>query len=207
MIDMLDLDSTRGQFLRNTGKGVVGLAVGGSVLAMAEGVAFGQTSGDVEIAKIAATAELLAIDLYSRALKARSGGKVIFAGATRTYMINARKNEIAHYNALKGVLGADTPAGLKFRYPANTFKSASNIVNLGVTLETAFVRAYMTAAKALTVAELRLVAAQIGASEASHLGFLLNAQGKGKTLAAIPKPFTDAELAATVKVVTSFVAP
>ena len=43
---MIDLDlnnSTRGQFLRNTGKGVVGLAVGGSVLAMAEGVAFGQT--------------------------------------------------------------------------------------------------------------------------------------------------------------------
>ena len=202
---MTEFDSTRGQFLRNTGKGAVGLVAAGSLLAMTEGVAFGQTSGDVEIAKVAATAELLAIDVYTRALKARSGGKVIFAGATRTYMINARKNEIAHYNALKGVLGAETPSGLTFKYAAGQFSSASKIVNLGVTLETAFVRAYITAAKALTVEELRLVAAQIGASEASHLGFLLNAQGQGRTLAAIPKPFTDAEFAATVKTVTSFI--
>lgn len=202
---MHDFDSTRAQFLRNTGKGAVGLAVGGTVLAMAEGVAFGQTSGDVEIAKIAATAELLAIDVYTRALAARSGGKVIFAGATRQYLNNARRNEVAHYNALRGVLGAETPKDLKFKYAANTFRSAASIVNLGVTLETAFVRAYITGAKALTVPELRLVAAQIGASEASHLGFLLNAQGRGRTMAAIPKPFTDAELAATVKTVTSFI--
>jgi hypothetical protein len=202
---MTTFDSTRAQFLRNTGKGAVGLVVGGTVFAMAEGVAFGQTSGDVEIAKIAATAELLAIDVYTRALAARRGGKVIFAGATRKYLINARRNEHDHYNALKGVLKGDTPAGLQFTYGANQFKSASAIVNLGVTLETAFVRAYMTAAKGLTVEELRLVAAQIGASEASHLGFLLNAQGQGRTLASIPAPFTDAELEATVKTVTSFV--
>lgn len=202
----MDFDSTRGQFLRNTGKGAVGLVVGGTVLAMAEGVAFGQTSGDVSIAKVAATAELLAIDVYTRALAARSGGRVIFSGGTRKYLINARKNEVVHYNTLKGVLGAETPSGLKFKYAAKQFKTASSIVNLGVTLETAFVRAYITAAKELTVPALQFVAAQIGASEASHLGFLLNAQGQGHTLAAIPKPFTDAELAATVKVVTSFIA-
>jgi hypothetical protein len=202
---MTDFDSTRGQFLRNTGKGAVGLVAAGSLIAMTEGVAFGQTSGDVEIAKVAATAELLAIDVYTRALKARQGGKVIFSGATRTYMINARKNEIAHYNALKGVLGAETPSGLSFKYAAGQFSSASKIVNLGVTLETAFVRAYITAAKALTVAELRLVAAQIGASEASHLGFLLNAQGQGRTQAALPKPLSDAEFKATVATVTSFI--
>ena len=202
---MNDFDSTRGQFLRNTGKGAVGLVAAGSLLAMTEGVAFGQTSGDVEIAKVAATAELLAIDVYTRALKARSGGKVIFSGATRTYMINARKNEIAHYNALKGVLKADTPSGLTFKYAAGQFSSASKIVNLGVTLETAFVSAYMTAAKALTVADLRLLAAQVGASEASHLGFLLNAQGKGKTLASVPKVLNDAQFKATVQTVTGFI--
>jgi hypothetical protein len=202
---MNDFDSTRAQFLRNTGKGAVGLAIGGSLLAMTEGVAFGQTSGDVEIAKVAATAELLAIDVYTRALKAKSGGKSIFVGATRKYLLNARANEVVHYNTLKGVLKGDTPAGLKFKYAAGQFGSASKIVNLGVTLETAFVRAYVTAAKALTVEELRLVAAQIGASEASHLGFLLNAQGQGKTLTAIPKPFSDAEFKATVKTVTSFI--
>ena len=204
MIDM-DFDSTRSQFLRNTGKGAVALAAGGTLLAMTEGVAFGQTSADVEIAKVAATAELLAIDVYNRALKAKSGGKSIFGGATRKYLLNARANEVVHYNALKGVLKGETPAGLKFKYAAGQFSSASKIVNLGVTLETAFVRAYVTAAKALSVEELRLIAAQIGASEASHLGFLLNAQGQGKTLTAIPKPFSDAEFAATVKTVTSFV--
>jgi hypothetical protein len=202
---MIDFDSTRSQFLRNTGKGVVGLAAGGTLLAMTEGVAFGQTSADVELAKVAATAELLAIDVYTRALAAKSGGKVIFSGATRKYLLNARKNEVAHYNALAGVLKGETPKNLKFKYAAGQFGSASKIVNLGVTLETAFVRAYVTAARDLSVAELRLVAAQIGASEASHLGFLLNAQGQGKTLTAIPKPFTPAELKATVGVVTSFI--
>jgi hypothetical protein len=200
-----DFDSTRGQFLRNTGKGVVGLAVGGTLLAATEGVAFGQTSGDVEIAKVAATAELLAIDFYKQALKARSGGHLIFGGATRKYLMNAGKNEVVHYNTLKGVLKTDTPSGLKFKYPAGTFSSASSIVNLGVALETAFVSAYVTAAKALTVAELRLAATQIGLSEASHLGFLLNAQGKGKTLDPLPAPLTDAQFKKTVATVTSFV--
>jgi hypothetical protein len=104
------------------------------------------------------------------------------------------------------VLGAaNTPKGLTFKYRANQFKTASSIVDLGVTLETAFVSAYITAAKALTVADLRLVAAQIGASEASHLGFLLNAQGLGKTLTSIPSPLTDAQFKATVNTVKSFV--
>ena len=197
---MIELEGTRADFLRNTGKGAVGLVVGGTVLAMAEGVAFGQTDADVEVAKVAATAELLAIDVYTRAIN--SG---IFSGATRRYLVNARKNERDHYAALKGILGDQTPSGLRFKYAANQFKSAGRIVNLGVTLETAFVRAYITAAKAMSTADLRLVAAQIGASEASHLGFLLNAQGKGNTLASIPKPFSDAEFEATVATVTSFI--
>jgi len=202
-MNMTDLDSTRGQFLRNSAKGTVGLVAGGSLLAMTTGSAFAQdgpTMGDVEIAKVAATAELLAIDVYTRAIN--SG---IFSGATRRYLINARKNERDHYDALKGVLGAETPKGLKFKYAAGQFRSASKIVDLGVTLETAFVRAYITAAKGLSVPGLRLVAAQIGASEASHLGFLLNAQGKGRTLASVPKPLSDAEFKATVKTVTSFI--
>jgi len=201
---MTELHTTRGAFLRTTGKGAVGLVAGGTLLALAAPAADAQeapTSADVEIAKIAATAELLAIDVYTRAIN--SG---IFRGATRRYLVNARKNERDHYGALADLLGAAAPKGLKFKYKANQFKTAGNIVNLGVTLETAFVRAYITAAKALTVADLRLVAAQIGASEASHLGFLLNAQGKGKTLASVPKPFSDAEFAATVDVVKSFIA-
>ena len=196
----VDLSSTRGDFLRNTGKGAVGLVVGGTVLAMTHGVAFGQTSADADIAKVAATAELLAIDVYTRAINAG-----IFKGGTRLYLINARKNERDHYGALAGILGADAPKGLTFKYPAGTFRSASKIVNLGVALETAFVSAYMTAAKGLSTPELRLVAAQIGASEASHLGFLLNAQGKGKTLKSIPPVLTDAQFQATVKTVTSFI--
>lgn len=200
---MAQFNSTRGDFLRTTGKGAIGLVAGGTVLAMAQGVAFGEagpTDTDVEIAKVAATAELLAIDVYTRAINAG-----IFSGGTRRYLINARRNERDHYGALAGLLGAAAPKDLRFKYPAGTFKSADKIVNLGVTLETAFVRAYMTAAKALTVSDLRLLAAQVGANEASHLGFLLNAQGKGKTLASVPKTLSDAEFKATVKTVTSFI--
>jgi hypothetical protein len=48
--------STRAEFLGRGAKGGIGLVAGGSVLALAQGTAFGASSADADIAKLAATA-------------------------------------------------------------------------------------------------------------------------------------------------------
>lgn len=135
--------TTRAQFLTHGTKGGIALVAGGSVLALAEGTAFGAASADTEIVKLAATAELLAIDFYTRSINAKK-----LKGAELGYLAAAMSNERAHYAALKGVLKSATPAGLKFKYPQGSFASRKSIGTLGEALETAFVGAYMGAVTA-----------------------------------------------------------
>jgi hypothetical protein len=162
--------TTRAQFLRQAGGGGLALVAGGSLLGLAQGTALAApASGDVAIAKLAATAELLAIDFYTRALAAKH-----LKGDEASYLGAALGNEQAHYAALKAVLGSAAPAGLKFRYPASAFASRAHIGALGQALETAFVGAYMGAVTALKSNALKGVAAEIGACESRHLSVMSN---------------------------------
>jgi hypothetical protein len=56
------METTRGAFLSRGAKGGLALVAGGSLLGLAEGTALGAPTADADIAKLAATAELLAID-------------------------------------------------------------------------------------------------------------------------------------------------
>jgi Ferritin-like domain len=152
---------SRGQFLTTGLRGGLVLAAGGTVLAMSTNRALGADTGDIAIAKLAATAELLAIDFYGRAIK---GGR--FSGDELAYLTAAQKNEQDHYDALAGVLGADAPKGIAFMYPAGTFASAKSIAATGVALETAFVGAYIGAVEALVSNELKATAGLVAANEA-----------------------------------------
>ena len=111
----------RGEFLSLGMKGGLALVAGGAVLGAAAAPALGQASGDVAIAKLAATAELLAVDVYSRAIKTG-----FFTGDVLAYMEAARQNEQDHYDALAEALGAQAPKGLTFTYPAGTFKDTGH---------------------------------------------------------------------------------
>jgi hypothetical protein len=165
--------ATRAQFLSRGTKGGIALVAGSSLLAVTSGDAFaamGAATDDVAIAKLAATAELLAMDFYTRALKSKQITKTDELG----YMSSALANEKAHYAALKGVLKGATPAGVKFKYPAGAFASRKSIGQLGMALETAFVGAYMGAVTALKSNALKGVAAEIGACESRHLSVLTN---------------------------------
>lgn len=173
-------DISRAQFLTRGAKGSLALVAGGSILAAAVGPAMAQGGGDADIAKLAATAELLAIDFYGKAID--MGG---FTGDTLAYMQAARDNEQAHYEALAGVLGKDAPAGVRFTYPAGTFGSPAKIAQTGAALETAFVGAYMGAVGVLMANDLKGVAAQIGANEAQHLTVLNQLAAGGKL---VPNP-------------------
>ncbi len=186
--------TTRAQFLSRGAKGGLALVAGGLVLGVAEGTAFGAVTADSDIAKLAATAELLAIDFYTHAI---SSGKL--KGDELSYLVGAKGNEVAHYDALKGVLGKATPAGLKFKYPAGSFGSRHSIGALGMALETAFVGAYMGAVTAFKSNELKGVAAEIGACESRHLSVLTNIGANAIVPAPdLPKVFTAAQATAAV---------
>jgi hypothetical protein len=188
-------NSTRAEFLGRGARGGLALVAGGSVLALAQGTALGAGSADTDIAKLAATAELLAIDFYTNAIASKK-----LKGDELGYLETARSNERAHYAALKGVLKAATPAGLKFKYPAGSFGSRKSIGQLGMALETAFVGAYMGAVTALDSNELKGVAAAIGACESRHLSVLSNIAANQIVPAPdLPKVFTAKQALAAVQ--------
>ena len=193
------METTRAAFLSRGAKGGLALVAGGSVLAMASGPAFGSGMADADIAKLAATAELLAIDFYTRSIRS---GKL--RGAEAAYLAAALQNERDHYKALAGVLGKAAPKRLKFKFPAGTFGSARSIGRTGQALETAFVGAYLGAVKALRSNELKGVAAQIGNNESRHLAIISNiAAGTIVSGPSFPKALTAAQ---ATKAVTPFLA-
>ena len=193
------METTRAAFLSRGAKGGLALVAGGSLLAVASGPALGAVSADSDIAKLAATAELLAIDFYKKAIASKK-----FKGDELAYMAAALGNEQAHYSALAGVLGKAAPKGLRFKYPRGSFASAKSIGGLGQALETAFVGAYMGAVTALKSNDLKGVAAQIGANESRHLSVLTNiAAGRIVPAPALPQVFTAAQ---ATKAVTPFLA-
>ena len=154
----------RAEFFSRGAKGGLALIAGGSLLAATSGPAFAQSGGDPAIAGLAATAELLAIDFYGRALRSRR-----FRGDERDYLREARVNERDHYKALANVLGSSAPKDIRFRYPDGVFASRRSIARLGVALETAFVGAYLGAVTALQSNDLKGVAASIAVNEGQHL--------------------------------------
>jgi hypothetical protein len=191
------METTRAAFLSRGAKGGLALVAGGSVLAMASGPAFGSVAADTDIAKLAATAELLAIDFYTRSIKSRK-----LEGAEAGYLAAALQNEKDHYKALAGVLGPAAPKNLEFRFPAGTFQSARSIGKTGQALETAFVGAYLGAVTALKSNDLKGVAAQIGNNESRHLAILSNiAAGTIVSGPSFPKALTAAQ---ATKAVTPF---
>ena len=192
---MTETGTTRAAFLSRGAKGGLALVAGGSMLALSDGVAFGAASGDAAIAKLAATAELLAIDFYRHAIASKK-----LKNDELAYLAQAMSNEQAHYAALKGVLKSATPHGLKFKYPAGSFRSRKNIGMLGEALETAFVGAYMGAVTAFKSNELKGVAAEIGACESRHLSVLSNiAANRIVGAPNLPKVLTAAQATAAVK--------
>ncbi len=196
----MTMTTSRAGFFSLGAKGGLALVAGGSLLGVAAGPALGQGTGDVDIAKLAATAELLAIDVYTMAI-----GTGFFTGDVLAYMEAAKQNEQDHYDALAEVLGMDAPKGVEFTYPPGTFASAESIAATGVALETAFVGAYLGAVEALESVDLKAVAAQIGANEAQHLTTFkrLDAGGALGPNPAFPKALTAAQ---ATKAVTPFLA-
>ncbi len=195
---------SRGQFLRNAGKGGIVLATSSGVLATVSSSAFasGPTSSDVETLQAAYTAESLAVIVYSAIIKnfhAFRHPKL----ENKDYFEAALKNEMDHKAFLAKALGAKTPTGLKFKIPASVTKTGQSLLNTGVALETAFVEAYLGASETFSSQELRTVAAKLAANEATHFSFFDAEAGGHGVLPSLPSSDT---IPNTVKKLKPFLA-
>jgi hypothetical protein len=167
--------STRAQFLA---------AAGSLVLA-----------ADSDLAKVAATAELLAIDFYKHATASRH-----FKGDELEYLAAARDNEVTHYDLLKEALGKAAPSGLRFEYPSGAFTSRTTVATLGQALETAFLGTYLGAVGSFKSNALKSLAGQIAATESRHLSVMTNiAAGSIVPAPDLPRVYTGVQALAALK--------
>jgi hypothetical protein len=187
----------RAQFLRNSAKGGIALAVGGGVLASVQGVALASGVSDNSTLQAAYAAETLAVHVYKTVLanfNKFSHPKLM----NIDYFQKALIDEQAHLAFLGSALGSKAPSGLTLQIPPSAVKSGQAVLNFGVALETAFVETYLGAVETLSSADLKLVAAKVGANEATHFSFFDAAAGGHGVLPPLPATVTVAQAASTL---------
>lgn len=183
----LELSATRRSFLRG-GLVTAGAIGGGALLAACGGgsastpTAAATARGDLKVAQLAASLEVLAVNTYNTALTA--AGKGSFGAvppAFATFASTARSQHQDHENgwnaALQKVgLQAQTMPDPKYNQIVNNalpgLKTIADVANLALTLETVAVETYTFGASAVTAKANRAVALTIAPVEAQHVAIL-----------------------------------
>jgi len=126
----------------------------------------GLTEGDREILIAAEIAEALAVTTYTNIINTAP-----FFGNLESddqgYLINARNEEMSHYLLEQSATAQPSPF-TKFYYPANMFADAQTTLNVLVTLEDAFIAAYLVGVRNFSTPDLRVAAARIMGIESDH---------------------------------------
>jgi hypothetical protein len=166
-----ELRTNRRQFLNRgaaTGAGMVAgaSALGGLVPSFATAKAGGVTKGDLEILGAAQIAEALAVTTYSNIIDVAPFFKHL-AADDQGYLKAARQEEMSHYLLEKSVTGTPSPFST-FYYPPKMFSDAQTTLNILVTLEDAFIAAYLVGVRNFSTPDLRVTAARIMGIESDH---------------------------------------
>jgi hypothetical protein len=161
----------RRQFLRRgaaTGAGMVAGVSGLGMLApsFAAAKSGGVTSGDVAIVGAAQIAEALAVTTYTNIIDKAPFFKRL-AGDDQGYLIGARQEEMSHYALEKSVTGKPSPF-TTFYYPPKMFSDAQTTLDVLVTLEDAFIAAYLVGVRNFSTPALRVLSARIMGIESDH---------------------------------------
>lgn len=165
-----------------------GSALGGLV-PEAEG-AGALPDGDLAYARLFVALELLALDFYRQAIRARRFGPGALEDLRR-----ARADEHSHYEYAAAILvsqgqTAATAADIDFSYPSGSFASRGSIAGLGVRLESTALGGYLGAVDGFQTPALKQRAARAAASESQHLS-IFAAQVGGRGIGpAFPHPLT-----------------
>ncbi len=183
---------SRAQLLSRGAIAGTGFLAAGSATGFLAAAAAAETipDGDLAYARLLVGAELLASDFYAQAIASKQ-----LTGDSLKYAKRALFNEQEHYRAMAQVLdGAGQPPAVAedfdFAYSKGAFASKGSIAKLGVTLETAFVGAYLGAVAGLETDALKQTVARIAASEAEHLSVLARLSGAGPIGISFPEPLT-----------------
>ena len=162
--------ASRAAFLKKGIAAGAGLALAtalpGSALAALRGKTAALTAGDVAILSAAEIAEALAVTTYSNIIDIAPFFKNLESD-DQGYLKSARQEEMSHYLLEQGA--TKKPSSFKaFYYPQGMFSDAKTTLNTLVTLEDAFIAAYLVGVRNFSTADLRVTAARIMGIESDH---------------------------------------
>ena len=130
----------------------------------------GEKSGlkktDRDILVAAEIAEALAVTTYSNIIATSPFFKQLPAD-DQDYLKAAVQEEMSHYLLEQSVTDEPTPF-TEFFYPAKMFSDAQTTLNILVTLEDAFIAAYLVGVRNFTTQNLRVTSARIMGIESDH---------------------------------------
>ena len=163
--------ANRRQFLAKTAAVGTGALAGGAGLealipSFAAAKAGGVTKGDLAIIGAAQIAEALAVTTYTNIIRTAPFFRRL-ASDDQGYLKAAREEEMSHYLLEKSVTRKPSPF-TTFYYPHRMFSDAQTTLNVLVTLEDAFIAAYLVGVRAFSTADLRVTAARIMGIESDH---------------------------------------
>jgi Ferritin-like domain len=167
-----DQGTDRRQFLGRAAASGAGVIVGGSAIgAVMPSIAAAHKGSsakkrDLEILGAAQIAEALAVTTYTNIINAAPFfGRL--ASDDQGYLKDARQEEMSHYLLEEGVTKKPS-AFTTFYYPPKMFSDAQTTLNVLVTLEDAFIAAYLVGVRDFSTADLRVTAARIMGIESDH---------------------------------------
>jgi hypothetical protein len=147
------------------------------------------TRGDIDILVAAEIAEALAVTTYSNIIDIAPFFKGL-ASDDQGYLMAARQEEMSHYLLEESVTGKPSPFTMFF-YPQKMFSDPQVTLNTLVTLEDAFIAAYLVGVRNFSSTNLRVTAARIMGIESDH-----------RTLARVVAPGVPAAFGGPIETVT-----
>jgi hypothetical protein len=162
-------NSDRRTFLRGaaaTSAGVAGLSVLPAAALAGAGKGGGTTKSDVAILEAAEIAEALAVTTYTNIIDNAPFFKNI-PDDDQGYLMAAREEEMSHYALEKSLTGKPS-AFTTFYYPPKMFSDPQTTLNTLVTLEDAFIAAYLVGVRNFSNSDFRVAAARIMGIESDH---------------------------------------
>lgn len=147
--------------------------------------------GDRDILIAAQIAEALAVTTYSNIIDLAPFFRRI-PDDDQGYLVAARQEEMSHYLLEQSVTDEFTPFST-FYYPKGMFEDTQTTLNTLVTLEDAFIAAYLVGVRNFSTTELRVTAARIMGIESDH-----------RTLARVIGPDVAAQDGGPISTITGF---
>ncbi len=121
---------------------------------------------DTAILLAAEIAEALAVTTYTNIVNT-PGWFTRLPDDDQGYLFAARQEEMSHYLLEQSATGQDTPY-TSFYYPHHMFTDPQTTLNTLVTLEDAFIAAYLVGVRHFSTPDLRVTAARIMGIESDH---------------------------------------